>query len=266
LSKIVFALALALSLPACGGDKDENVIRDGLEKALTSTSPSACSSGYTQAFLDQGTYGSSTVAASFRRFCRSNIKELAAKEVNVSDVRVDASTAEADFSASGGQYAFKEATVTLRKSGGEWRMERLKSLALERPAYDKQQERLAILQEDGLSKKEAACYRQRIERVSDEQLSKAIISSDPSYLADPLLVCVIRPTLRRGGFSNVQTRCILRRVRGASARRFVRLTLAGTKTAERTIEQRFKRAARACTSRSSMATLRRRSRSSAPAW
>jgi hypothetical protein len=244
----IVALGLLLSLAACGAGKDEQVIRDGLEKALTSTSPSACSSGYTQAFLDQGTFGSSTVAASFRKFCRSNIKQLAAKTVDVSDVRVDRNDAEADFRASGGQYAFKDATVTLRKRGGEWRMQRLKALELQRPEYDEQQERLAILQEGGLSRKEAACYRQRIERVSDERLSKAIVAADPSYLADPLLVCVIRPTLRRGGFSNAQTRCIVRRVRGSSARRFVRLTLAGTKSAERTINARFRRAARACTS------------------
>lgn len=242
----IIALALLLSLAACGAGKDEDAIRDGLEKALTSTSPSACSSGYTQAFLDQGTYGSSTVAASFRKFCRANISELAAKEVDVSDVRVDGNNAEADFSASGGQYAFKNATVTLRKNGDEWRLDRLKALELSRPEYDEQQERLATKQEGGLTETEAACYRRRIERVSDARLSKAIVSADPSYLADPLLVCVIRPTLRDGGFSNSQTRCILRRVRGQSARRFVQLTLAGTKAAETAIKGRFRRAAAAC--------------------
>lgn len=245
----IIALALlVLSLVACGAGKDATAIREGLEKALTSTSPTACSSGYTQAFLDQGTYGSSTVADSFRKFCRANIKALAAKRVNVSDVRVDGNNAEASFSAGGGQYAFKNATVMLRKSGGQWRMDRLKTLELERPEYDRQQERLAILQEDGLSRKEAACYRRRIERVSDERLSTAIVASDPSYLADPLLVCVIRPTLRRGGFTAGQTRCILRGVRGSSARSFVRLTLTGTTDAQRAIKRRFRRAATACAS------------------
>ncbi|HEX8156699.1 MAG TPA: hypothetical protein VF526_04875 [Solirubrobacteraceae bacterium] len=245
---LALALALVLSLASCGSDKDETAIRDGLTKALTSTSPAACSSGYTQAFLDQGTYGSSTVAASFRRFCRSNIKELAADAVNVSEVRIDGDNAEADFSASGGQYAFKNATVTLRKSDGQWRLDRLKALELKRPEYDKQQERLAILQAGGLSRKEAACYRRRIERVSDKRLSNAIVASDPSYLADPLLVCVIRPTLLKGGFTSAQTGCILRRVRGSSARTFVRLTLAGTKSAERSIKGRFRRAAKTCSS------------------
>jgi hypothetical protein len=244
----ILALPLLLSVAACGASKDETAIRDGLRKALTSKSPTACSSGYTRAFLDQGTYGSSTVAASFRKFCRSNIKELAAETVDVSDVRVDGDNAEADFSASGGQYAFKNATVTLRKSGGQWRLDRLKALDLKRPEYDSQQERLAILQANGLSRKEAACYRRRIERVSDKRLSNAIVASDPAYLADPLLVCVIRPTLLRGGFTNAQTRCILRRVRGDSARTFVRLTLAGTKNAERSIKGRFKRAAKTCSS------------------
>jgi len=245
----IVALGLASSLTACGAAKDETAIRDGLKTALTSTSQSACSSDYTQAFLDQGTYGSSTVADSLRKFCRSNIKQLAAEKVNVSDVRVDGNSAQADFSASGGQYAFKRATVTLRKSGGQWRLDRLTALELERPEYDEQQERIAILQEDGLSRKEAACYRQRIERVSDERLSRAIVASDPAYLADPLLRCVIRPTLRRGGFSSAQTGCILRRVRGSSAGTFVRLTLAGTKDAESTIKRRFRRAATACRSR-----------------
>ena len=245
----IVALAPALSLAACGAAKDETAIRDGLHSALTSTSQSACSSGYTQAFLDQGTYGSSTVANSLRKFCRSNIEQLAAQKVNVTDVRVDGSAAQAQFSASGGQYAFKRATITLRKSGGQWRLDRLTALELERPQYDEQQERLAILQENGLSRKEAACYRERIERVSDERLSMAIVASDPSYLADPLLVCVIRPTLRRGGFSDVQTRCILRRVRGSTERAFVRLTLAGTKDAENAIKRRFRDAATACGSR-----------------
>jgi hypothetical protein len=245
----IIALPLLLSLGACGAAKDETVIREGLEKALTSTSPSACSSGYTHAFLEQGTYGSSTVAASFRRFCRSNIKALAADKVTVSDVQVDGNDAEADFSASGGQYAFKNATVTLRKSGGQWRLDRLTALQLARPEYDKQQEHLAILQRDGLSRQEAACYRRRIERVSDARLSKAIVASDPSYLADPLLTCVIRPTLLKRGFSTAQARCILRRARGRSARTFVQLTLAGTKQAERAIKGRFRRAAAACASR-----------------
>ena len=246
--RTIIALPVLLSLAACGGNKDEDAIRDGLETALTSKSASACSSGYTQAFLDQGTYGSSTVAASFRRFCKENIAKLAADKVDVFEVRVDGSNAEADFSAIGGQYAFKSATVTLRKRGDEWRLDRLKALQLQRPLYDEQQERLAVLQEGGLSKREAACYRRRIERVSNARLSKAIVVSDPSYLADPLLVCVIRPELRKGGFSNAQAKCIMTRVRGSSARKFVQLTLAGTKAAQSAIKGRFKRAAQACQS------------------
>lgn len=243
---IALALALPLSLAACGDGKDETAIRDGLEKGLTSTSRSACSSGYTRTFLDQGMYGSSTAAASFRSFCRSNIKQLAARKVDVSAVRVDGDTAEADFSAIGGQYAFKSATVTLRRNGGQWRLDRLTDLKLERPEYDRQQERLAILQKDGFTRKEAACFRRRIERVSDERLSKAIVASDPTYLAEPLLVCVIGPTLRRGGLSVRQTRCIIRRVRGKSARTFARLTVARTTKTDRAIRGRFRRAADAC--------------------
>jgi hypothetical protein len=242
----IIAFALLLALVACGTGKDETAISNGLEKALTSTSVSACSSSYTKAFLDQGSYGSTRAAAELRTFCRSNIKELAAKQVDVSDVRVDGDTAEADFSATGGQYAYKHATVTLRKSGGEWRLDRLKALELERPEYDERQERLSILQKNGLSRKLAACYRRRIERVSNRRLSSAIVRADPSYLADPSLACVIRPTLRKNGISAVRARCIARRVRGRSARTFVLLTLAQTKRSRHALNQRFRRAAARC--------------------
>jgi len=233
----------------CGTSGDEKSISEGLEKSLTSTDPTACTSGYTKAFLDQGTFGNAAVAGEYMRFCRSNIKQLAADEVDVSEVRVDGDRAEVDFSASGGAYAVKKATLALTKQDNEWRLNRLEAIALQRPQFERQQARLTTLATDGLSRTEAACYERRLRRVDDGALERAIVDADPSLLGDYLLVCVYRPELRKAGLSTTQTSCVLRRVQGSSLERFARLALTGTKTAEDAIKGRFRRATTACLKR-----------------
>jgi len=246
LRPLVLALVAGSLLLGCGTSGDEKSIREGLETSLKSSDPKACSSGYTRAFLDQGTFGNAAVAGEFLTFCRANIKQLAADSVDISEVRVDGDRAEADFSASGGAYAVKQATLRLTKSGDTWRLDRLKAIELARPAFERQQARLATLTRDGLSATEAGCYERRLRRLADAALERAIVDSDPSLLGDFLLVCIYRPELRKVGLTSAQTRCVLQRAQGSSLERFARLALAGTDEAEDAIKGRFRRATTTC--------------------
>lgn len=242
----ICCLALTLlALAACGGSDDEQrAVRAAIRTALTSTSPAACTRSYTRGFLDQGSFGLRPLADDYARFCRANIDALAARAVAVSDVSVDGARARARFTADGGAYAVRAATVELRKDGGRWRLDRLTALTLDRARFARQQARATRLA-DGVSRRQSQCVIRRLGRVSDAGLEAALVHARAAVLADPLLVCAIRPELLAQGLSQHQTRCVIGQLR-REPEAFVRRLLERTAAARRALDRAFTRAGAAC--------------------
>jgi hypothetical protein len=232
-------LLAALPLGACG-TSDEDAIRDTVREATTSTDPAACSEPYTRSFLVRAAYGSRARARQVERGCRANIEQLAAASVDVTKVTVAGARARASFATEGG--AFATGTFALRRSGDRWRIDRVTAVALNRAVYDRQQARLARLAFRG---SESACFTRRLRKLDDATLEAAIVASDPAPLSDPLLVCLVRPALRRAGLSIGRTHCVIVRLR-SDARTVVRLALRDTPAASTALRRRFRRAGLAC--------------------
>lgn len=242
-------LLSALTIAACGGGgkSDEDGVRDAIRSSLQTTDPGDCAPGATQtaAYLRQITFASPSVQKVYEQRCRASPKGFAATAVSVSAVSVDGSDADATFTATGGQYAFARATAALKKGDGRWRLDRLTSVKLARPAYDRQQAQLAS-GVGGLSPDDAACFSRRLAKVSDDALGAAIVAARPGVFADAFLVCFIRPELRKGGLTLSRTRCVVVRLR-RDPETLMRNVFGGTKAAERTLQQSVLRAARTCT-------------------
>ena len=179
------------------------------------------------------------------RFCRANIGSLAARSVTVADVAVEGDRARGRFTADGGAYALRTATVELRRAGGRWRLHRLTALTLDRARFARQQARVARLAEPSVSPRQAACVIERLERVPSGELEAALLRSRAAVLADPLLDCAIGPALRDAGLPTTRTRCVVERLR-RDPERLVRRLLARTPTAGRELERTFARAGAAC--------------------
>ncbi|MDX6690152.1 MAG: hypothetical protein QOG15_1609 [Solirubrobacteraceae bacterium] len=243
-------LLSVLALAGCGGAKsDEDAVRDAVRSSFQSTDPADCAPGNSQtaAFLRQVTFASPSVQDLYEQRCRANPTRFAATEVSVAAVKVTGDAADATFHATGGQYAFARATAALKKSDGRWRLDRLESVRLDRPAYDRRQAQLAS-GVGGLSAADAACFSRRLAKVADAALERAIVAAQPAVFADAFLVCFIRPELRKGGLTLSATRCVVVRLR-RDPERLMRLVFGGTKSAQRTLQRDVARAARSCTAR-----------------
>lgn len=239
-------LLASLALAACGGARgEERAVRDAIDAALTGTSPRDCTAPYTRAFLDQGSFGLRGLADEYVAFCRAHVAALAARSVHVEDVAVEGDRARARFTADGGAYAVRSASVKLRRVAGRWRLDRLTALSLDRARWARQQARAARLADSGVSATQAACVARRLTRVPDGELERGIVDGDAGMLADPLLVCAVRPQLRAAGLSLVRTRCVGVYLRRDPAR-LVRRMLDRTAASRRALERAFARAGAAC--------------------
>lgn len=239
-------LLASLALAACGGgDGEERAVRDAIAAALTGTSPRDCTAHHTRAFLDQGSFGLRGLADEYVAFCRGHVAELAARSVRVDDVAVDGDRARARFTADGGVHAVRSATVELRRVAGRWRLDRLSALRLDRARWARQQARAARRADRGVSAGQAACIARRLARVPDAALETAIVAGDAGLLADPLLVCAVRPQLRAAGLSLRRTRCVVVRLRRDPGR-LARRMLDRTAASRRALERAFARAGAAC--------------------
>jgi hypothetical protein len=243
------SLALAaLPLASCGAGGEADAVRDSIRTAFTSTDPSACTTRQTPEFVRQGTLGLPRLAVEYERFCAANIRRLTADSVEISEVSVDGARARARFSAAGGAYPIRAATVTLRRIDRRWLLHRLTSLNLDRASFDRLQLELATQPKNGLSRGSAGCLVRRLRTVETARLESAIVAADASLLADPVLLCAVRPDLRAAGFTVAQTSCVIARLRERRGTQLVRLLLAGTPAARRELQRRIGRAAAACTS------------------
>jgi hypothetical protein len=248
-ARLLLLSVLALAGCGGGGKSDEDKVRDAISSSLKTTNPADCAPGAAQtvAFLRQITFASPSVQKDYEARCRANTKGFAATAVKVSAVTVDGDAADATFSATGGQYAFAQANAALKKSDGRWRLDRLKSVQLDRPAYDTNQAQLANGAGE-LSAGDSACFSRRVAKVSDATLEAAIVASRPGVFADAFLVCFIRPELRKGGLTLSATRCVVVRLR-RDPEALMRTVFGGTKAAERALQGSVTRAARTCTAR-----------------
>jgi hypothetical protein len=217
------ALAALLSaglLVACGGDVGESAndaaaVRQDVTKALTSTDADDCepTTHATQRWVDQETYSIPELATQMERLCRADVETYAADAVKVSHVRVHGERATARIEARGGTYGFGRLEVALAKDRS-WKLDELTGVDIDRAKFDTTQVQFATIGDGRASKAQTDCSIRRLARLSDRELERAVLTSDVRLVLDPVLVCFLRPELRRQGLSLALTRCVIEALRG----------------------------------------------------
>lgn len=223
--------ALVLSgLAACGGDDkpaaagttpsapgttagpaaasgEEQVVRDVVQEAMTTTDPSACTELVTLALVEQ-TSGERGAAAI--KSCRDDADNPAATALKIDAVRVSGPRASADIRPSGGALPFKTATIGLRKSGGKWKVSRLKSGVLDRAAFFRVLRRQFAEPPDAVPQAIADCAAKDLEGESDSRLTRAYLEPEPVVFIIPVLLCTTRGELQRSGVPAAIVECMTR--------------------------------------------------------
>ena len=216
-------------LDACGGDDDspaastpattaspaaesgeERAVRDVVQEAMTTTDPSSCTELYTRALLEQTT-GERGAAA--LKSCRDEADKPGATSLKIDDVRVSGPRASADIRPSGGELPFKSATLALRKSGGKWKLSRLKGGVLDRPALFAVLRRGFAEPPDQLPAALVDCVVKDLDRESTSRLTRAYITPDPVVFIIPVVICQTRSELTKSGIPAPIVECMTRRFR-----------------------------------------------------
>lgn len=204
-------------LVACGGGEkmsgDEQQIRTTLTTALTSTDPSICRSHLTDNFLRQSTQETTVQAA--LRSCRRQLKSDQAKSVEIDSVDTRASRANAVIHTVGGVLPFEEATVSLRRADGRWRLHRLTDGTLDRPRFFQVGRDQLTSPPDELDEDTASCVLRALKEASDEQIVTSYVDGDSEFTLKPALICGIRSGLDDEGASERVQRCVSARLRRA---------------------------------------------------
>jgi hypothetical protein len=215
------ALALLASLLAgCGGSGADSGgsaadVRRDVAKALTTAGREVCDLRRyaTQRFVEQDSFSIPELVEVNADGCRSDVKAFAAEAVKLSRVRVDGDRATARLRADGGAFGYGVLDVDLVRDGS-WKLDRITAVDLDRRRFDELQKRLTGIDDDPLPASVVACTDRRIARRSDAEIERAVVRGDSALVSDLVLVCVVRPQLRRALPLDI-TSCVVRQLRRA---------------------------------------------------
>lgn len=221
-------LVAATLLAACGGASGPQsastaaAVRHDIGAALTSTDVAGCKLSYlTKRFTDQGTYAIPELLDSERRICRADVRTYAARSVKLTRIKVDGDHATVRMQADGGAYGYGTLDLALARDG-TWKLDRLTAVRIDRAKFNRLQARFASVGEDKLTKAQIACSIRRLGRYSDAELDRATVQGDVGPQIDPLLVCLVRPALRKEGVPIALTSCVLKQLE-SMGRDFLRI-------------------------------------------
>ncbi len=184
-------LALALGLVACGGggDSEEDKIVEVIETSTTSTDPANCEALATQAFLEQTQFSQGEEAV---RSCEESAEETEDNpdSVEVTEVEVDGSGANAEVAFEGGNFDGQTFTVALVEEDGDWKLDEITGFA----EFD--QEGLATSLEEGLRTGEdavdpelAECFGETVREAPKAQAESLIIGGSPQPIVEIVEGC-----------------------------------------------------------------------------
>jgi hypothetical protein len=181
----VLLLVLGLVLAACGGsESDEDKVRDVIEKTASSTDPADCERLGTQKFLEQVEFSEGAEAV---KSCEENAEddEDETEEVEVSDVKVDGSTATAKVAITGGGFDGQTAEMKVVEEDGDWKVDEITEFV----AFD--QDKLADSFEEGLQSGEdavdptfAKCFSEVIRELPEREAEEIILGGSPKPITE----------------------------------------------------------------------------------
>jgi hypothetical protein len=176
---------LGLGLAACGGsESDEDKVIDVIEKSAGSTDPADCERLATQNFLEQVELSQGAEAV---KSCEENTEDddEEAEEVEVSNVKVDGSTATAKVAITGGSFDGQTAEMQVVEEDGGWKVDEITEFVV----FD--QEKLADSLEKGLTEGEdpleaqfAECFTEVMREVPEAKAEEIILGGSEKPITE----------------------------------------------------------------------------------
>lgn len=217
LSLTTLAACLVTGLLAGCGDEgtsaDEQQIRSTLTKALTSSDPAICSTLMTRGFLRQ--YTAEETVTSARRSCRRYVRSGLVTSVDVVSVETRSTRASAVVRPQGGSLPFEEASFSLRRTSGTWRLHRLTDGTLDRARFFQVSRETLTSPPVGLSDETTSCVLRSFKKVSSSRLAESFVGGSLPFLFKPALICGVRQGLHDAGASRRVVDCVSSRLRRA---------------------------------------------------
>lgn len=167
----------------------------------------------THAFLRQLT--SREMVKSARSACRSEVRPGLATSVDVRSVDAQSNRASAVVHTEGGVLPFKEASLSLRRSSGTWRLHRLTDGTLDRGRFFRYMREAMTSPQGPLTDQTASCVLRSYKKVSNSRIVEALVGGSSSFIVKPALICGVRQGLRQAGASRRVVDCVSSRLRRA---------------------------------------------------
>jgi hypothetical protein len=188
---LLLALALPLTLAACGGDDDDDgggddeaQITETIEASSTGTDPADCSTYATENFLDQ--LEVTTPDETALESCEADAADPSGNpdSVEVSEISVDGDAATANASFSGGGFDGSTFALALVKEGDQWKLDELTDI----PTLDLEAFKAVLdeqLQSDAsLSPESAQCVSEAFAGITEDQVKDILVNNnDAAFFA-----------------------------------------------------------------------------------
>jgi hypothetical protein len=182
-------LALALGLGACGGgESDEDKVIDVIETSAESNDPADCERLATQNLLEQVELSQGADAV---KSCEENAKDDDDdEEAEVSDVKVDGSTATAKVAITGGGFDGQTAEMAVVEEDGDWKVDEItRFVALDQRALADSLEKGLTEGKDALEAQLAECFAEVMREVPKSEAEEIILGGSPKPITEIIEGC-----------------------------------------------------------------------------
>lgn len=184
------ALLAGVGLVACGEDDttDEDRVTAAIERVATTADPANCTEVQTPRFVEQ-TVGDGKKGRAAVRQCRRNANRGVADRVEVSAIEIDGDRATAEAALTGGTFDGQTLILGLARHGDRWKLDEFADFA----AFDRDKMIASyardLRSEGGVPRRVAACVGRRLGELSDEQMQRLLLNSDPADIEKVFAPC-----------------------------------------------------------------------------
>lgn len=190
----VFGLTQLTSGDPEAAPSERALIEAVLTRSFTQSNPAHCEELYTQALMDQLSFGTGPIA---QRNCVEQEEQTGgeADAVSISRMSIDGEQAVATVAIDGGAMDQASIRVELARDEAGWKLHQLARIDLDRDAY---MDSLATRYlEDGLTQVEATCVAERVARQYPvREIEQSFMDQEQAAEPDVSLGCLTTDTLR----------------------------------------------------------------------
>jgi hypothetical protein len=220
----LLVVAGVVLVSGCGGDNQDDEVRDVIQRAFTEPDRDTCTDLVTQRFLDQTELPNGKKAV---ESCKDDADDTAefADSAAVSSIEVDGDEAHANASIEGGENDGQRARLALVKGKDQWKLDELEDLEIDRARFNAAGRASLRRPPLALDQGRTECIVGELDKFATSEIEKAIVEGKTERLLGPLFEClgngdpraaleyVLRRGFREEGATEAQADCIVGQLR-----------------------------------------------------